>query len=57
VGRNSWQDALTYDFNTDGIFPLITNDRKLSWRKILEIYKRGQPLVEQRRHTLKSTHD
>jgi transposase len=56
----SWtfkQDVLTYDIKTDGIFPLITSDRKLTLRRILEIYKRGQPTIEQRHHTLKSTLD
>jgi len=57
LGWTFKKDALAYDINTDGIFPLITSDPELSWRQILEIYKRGQPTVEQRHHTLKSTLD
>ncbi|MFQ5793126.1 MAG: IS1634 family transposase, partial [Acidobacteriota bacterium] len=49
-------DALAYDEKTDGIFPLITNDGKLSPRKILEAYKLGQPRVEQRHHHLKGVY-
>lgn len=57
LGWTFKQDVLTYDIKTDGIFPLITSDRKLTLRRILEIYKRGQPTIEQRHHTLKSTLD
>jgi transposase len=51
------QDALVYERKTDGIFPLITNDRKLSLVKILKAYKLGQPRVEQRHHHLKGAHE
>lgn len=57
LGWKFKEDALAYDIKTDGIFPLITSDKKLTLRHILEIYKRGQPTVEQRHHTLKSTLD
>lgn len=49
-------DAITYDANTDGIFPLITNDSSLSLRRVLRIYKR-QPRIEKRHEQLKSVHD
>jgi len=50
-------DAITYDANTDGIFPLITNcDSSVSLRRALRIYKR-QPRVEKRHEQLKSVHD
>jgi transposase len=48
-------DAVTYSANTDGVFPLITNDRALSLRRVLRIYKR-QPRVEKRHEQLKSVH-
>jgi transposase len=51
------QDALAYERKTDGIFPLISNDRKLSLVKILKAYKLGQPRVEQRHHHLKGVHE
>lgn len=53
---NQRVDAITYDANTDGIFPLITNDASLSLRRVLRIYKR-QPRVEKRHEQLKSVHD
>lgn len=49
-------DAITYDANTDGVFPLITNDVALSLRRALRIYKR-QPRIEKRHEQLKSVHD
>jgi transposase len=45
-----------YDLRTDGVFPLITNDRKLSMKKVLQAYKLGQPHVEVRHHHLKAFH-
>jgi transposase len=45
-----------YDLKTDGIFPLITNDRKLSTKKVLRAYKLGQPRLEVRHHHLKAFH-
>lgn len=49
-------DAITYAANTDGVFPLITNDSSLSLRRVLRIYKR-QPRIEKRHEQLKSVHD
>lgn len=51
------QDTLAYDLKTDGVFPLLTSDRKLSPRKILKVYKLGQPRVEHRHHLLKGVHE
>jgi transposase len=51
------EEALRYDLRTDGIFPLITNDRDLDLRRILLAYKLGQPGVEQRHHNLKGFHE
>jgi transposase len=45
----SWKDAQI----DDGVFPLLTNDRQLSAREILEAYKR-QPKIEKRFTQLKS---
>lgn len=44
------------DQRDDGIFPLLTNDRSLSAREILEAYKR-QPKIEKRFAQLKSDFD
>ncbi|MEW6282754.1 MAG: IS1634 family transposase [Candidatus Eremiobacterota bacterium] len=54
-----WQvdaEAVRLEARTDGIFPLITNDRNLTIHKLLLAYKR-QPLVEQRFDGLKNAHD
>lgn len=54
-----WQvdaEAVRLEARTDGIFPLITNDRNLTIQKLLLAYKR-QPQVEQRFDGLKNAHD
>ena len=51
-----WQsktETLHYDDRTDGIFPLILNDEKLSLRDALLAYKR-QPALEKRHEQLKT---
>jgi transposase len=50
------QDKIAYDAKMDGIFPLITNAKALSVRRVLRIYKR-QPRIEKRHEQLKSVHD
>jgi transposase len=40
-------EALEEAEREDGVFPLLTNDRKLSAREVLEAYKR-QPMLEKR---------
>ena len=52
----SLSEAIAAAEKTDGIFPLVTNDRKLSAKQILQTYKFGQPGVEQRHHNLKAFH-
>lgn len=49
-------DKVAYDANTDGYFPLVTNDRALSGAETLAAY-RYQPNLEKRHHELKSVHD
>jgi transposase len=46
---------IDFDEACDGIFPLITNDRKLSMKEILAMYK-YQPHVEKRHEQLKSVY-
>ena len=45
-----------YDAHTDGCFPLITNDRRLTDAELLAAY-RYQPNLEKRHHLLKSVQD
>jgi transposase len=54
-----WQsngELLRYDDRTDGIFPLVVNDEKLSLRDALVSYKH-QPCIEKRHEQLKSVLD
>lgn len=44
------------DRKSDGMFPLLTNDRNLSARATLEAYKR-QPVLEKRFQQIKSVHE
>lgn len=50
------QDTIASDARMDGIFPLVTNAKTLSLRRVLRIYKR-QPRIEKRHEQLKSVHD
>ncbi|MFH0947315.1 MAG: IS1634 family transposase, partial [Planctomycetota bacterium] len=50
------EEAIAYDRKTDGMYPLLTNDRQLSPREVLEAHKR-QPTIEKRFQQLKSVHD
>lgn len=46
----TWQlneEAVSFDHCSDGMYPLITNDRSLTDRQVLEAHKR-QPLIENR---------
>lgn len=47
------EETVDYDARCDGIFPLITNDRKLSQADVLKAYK-YQPRLEKRHAQLKS---
>jgi len=49
------EETIDYDARCDGIFPLITNDRKLSQADVLKAYK-YQPRLEKRHAQLKSTY-
>jgi transposase len=46
-------DKVAYDAATDGMFPLISNDRRLSDAELLGAY-RYQPNLEKRHHQLKT---
>src|SRR5262245_46898964 len=50
------QDAIAYDHKSDGMYPLITNDRNLSPAQVLEAHK-GQPMIEKRFEQIKSVHE
>ena len=49
-------DTLQYDDRTDGIFPLIVNDEKLSPREALLAYKH-QPCLEKRHEQFKTVYE
>lgn len=48
--------VIAYDQKSDGMYPLLTNDRALSARQVLEAHK-GQPVLEKRFQQLKSVHE
>jgi transposase len=50
------QAAIAYDQKSDGMYPLISNDRKLSPAQVLEAHK-GQPKIEKRFEQLKTAHE
>jgi transposase len=50
------QVAVAYDEKSDGIYPLLTNDRNLTPVQILEAHK-GQPTIEKRFEQVKSVHE
>jgi transposase len=50
------QAAVAYDEKSDGIYPLLTNDRNLTPVQILEAHK-GQPTIEKRFEQVKSVHE
>jgi transposase len=52
IDERRWRE----DSRDDGVFPLLTNDRLLSAREVLEAYKR-QPKIEKRFAQLKSDYD
>ncbi len=49
------EDAIAYDAKSDGMFPLITNDEKLTGTELLGKYK-YQPYLEKRHEQLKTVH-
>ena len=50
------QTAIDYDKKSDGIYPLIFNDRNLTAAQILEAHK-GQPTIEKRFEQIKTVHE
>jgi transposase len=50
------EEAIAYDHNSDGMYPLITNDRGLSPAQVLEAHK-GQPMIEKRFEQVKTVHE
>jgi len=50
------EDAVSYDHKSDGMYPLMTNDRSLSPSQVLEAHK-GQPMIEKRFEQIKTVHE
>lgn len=50
------QKKIDYDAKSDGMYPLLTNDRTLTPRQVLEAHKR-QPVLEKRFEQLKTVHE
>jgi len=50
------EDAIAYDRRSDGMHPLMTNDRQLTAAQVLEAHK-GQPMIEKRFEQIKSVHE
>jgi transposase len=48
--------AVAYDHKSDGMYPLITNDRSLSAAAVLQAHK-GQPMIEKRFEQVKTVHE
>jgi transposase len=49
-------EAIAYDHKSDGIYPLMTNDRSLSPAQVLDAHK-GQPMIEKRFEQVKTVHE
>jgi transposase len=50
------EEAIAYDHKSDGMYPLMTNDRKLSAAEVLQAHK-GQPMIEKRFEQVKTVHE
>jgi transposase len=50
------KDAVAYDELSDGMYPLLTNDRNLTAAQVLEAHK-GQPTIEKRFEQVKTVHE
>jgi transposase len=50
------EEAIAYDQKSDGMYPLLCNDRSLSAADILTAHK-GQPTIEKRFEQVKSVHE
>lgn len=49
-------EAIAYDHRSDGMYPLMSNDRSLSPAQVLEAHK-GQPMIEKRFEQVKTVHE
>jgi transposase len=49
-------DAVEYDRKSDGMYPLLTNDRALPAAQVLQAHK-GQPTIEKRFEQAKTVHE
>ncbi len=56
ISWNVDEAKVAYDRKTDGMYPLLTNDRTLSPAQTLLAHK-AQPTIEQRFHQMKSVHE
>ena len=50
------EEAVAYDHKSDGMYPLITNDRGMSPAQVLEAHK-AQPMIEKRFEQIKTVHE
>ena len=50
------QAAVAYDQKSDGMYPLLSNDRSLTAAQVLEAHK-GQPTIEKRFEQIKTVHE
>jgi transposase len=50
------ETALAYDRKSDGMYPLLTNDKTLTPAQVLEAHK-GQPTLEKRFQQIKTVHE
>ena len=48
--------AVAYDHKSDGMYPLMTNDRNLTPAQVLQAHK-GQPMIEKRFEQVKTVHE
>ena len=49
-------EAIAYDHKSDGMYPLMSNDRSLSPAQVLQAHK-GQPMIEKRFEQVKTVHE
>jgi transposase len=63
ITRRRWElewahheDAIAYDRKSDGMYPLLTNDKTLTPAQVLEAHK-GQPTIEKRFEQTKTVHE
>lgn len=56
VAAHPKEEVITYDTKSDGMFPLLTNERKLPLKELLEAYH-FQPRLEKRHEQLKTVYE